>query len=167
MDAAVVNAGALRLNQDLPAEAVFRRRHLEELIQYDDDLLLIDLSGADLTAALRHSASCVGGGPWLQTHGITFAFDPNDRTIDRIQIGGEPIRPSSTYRVALPSFIAGGGDRYTWFANAPRVARHPVSLKAVLLEAMPGPGAPLGAPPVGAIELADLDLPAPEPCPVD
>ena len=49
-DAAIINAGSLRLNHDLPRGTTITRRHVEELMQFPTPLYLVELSGAQLTA---------------------------------------------------------------------------------------------------------------------
>jgi 5'-nucleotidase len=79
------------------------------------------LTGAQLITALQQQVS--GGNAEapkiLQiSEGLTYTLDLSksgaDRVVaDSVRLGGEPIDPSATYRVAMNSFLAGGGDGFT------------------------------------------------------
>lgn len=81
---------------------------------------LVDLTGAQLLTALRQQVS----GPneaspkILQiSEGLTYTLDMTKTGADRIVTGsvklnGEPLDANATYRVALNSFLAGGGDGF-------------------------------------------------------
>ncbi|WP_138960484.1 bifunctional metallophosphatase/5'-nucleotidase [Streptomyces sp. YIM 121038] len=81
---------------------------------------LVDLTGAQLLTALRQQVS----GPneaspkILQiSEGLTYTLDMTKTGADRIVTGsvklnGAPLDASATYRVALNSFLAGGGDGF-------------------------------------------------------
>ncbi len=54
--------------------------------------------------------------------GLTYTLDLTksgaDRVVaDSVRLSGEPIDPAATYRVAMNSFLAGGGDGFTELAK--------------------------------------------------
>jgi 2',3'-cyclic-nucleotide 2'-phosphodiesterase (5'-nucleotidase family) len=77
VDGAFINAGALRLNRDLPAGAEITRRHLEELMQFPTDLRVYKLTHQQLRAALQNAVSQPEAGRWLQVSDqIAFTYRP-------------------------------------------------------------------------------------------
>lgn len=75
-EAAIINAGGLRLNHDLPAGVAITRRHVEELMQFRTPLYLLDVTGAQLRRTVENAISEPGGGRFLQVSGLAFVFDP-------------------------------------------------------------------------------------------
>jgi 2',3'-cyclic-nucleotide 2'-phosphodiesterase (5'-nucleotidase family) len=79
--------------------------------------MLIELSGADLMAALENGVSQVedAAGRFPQISGITFSYDPakpaGSRVTD-VEIGGAPLDPARIYKVATNEYVFGGGDGY-------------------------------------------------------
>jgi 2',3'-cyclic-nucleotide 2'-phosphodiesterase (5'-nucleotidase family) len=162
---AVVNAGALRLNQDLPEGTAFTRRHLEELIQFDGAIHEVELTGEELRRMMELSARCVGSGPWLQFTGLSVEFDPAHRRIAGIEVAGRPLQDSERYPVILPAYLAGGGDGYTFLTGKPTSVTVG-SLKRVLSDALSAlGGAPLRLTSPPGLSTADLPGGAAEACP--
>ncbi|MFE0174356.1 bifunctional metallophosphatase/5'-nucleotidase [Streptomyces sp. NPDC059002] len=87
---------------------------------FSNTVNLVDLTGAQLVTALKQQVS----GPneaspkILQiSDGLTYTLDMTrtgaDRVVaDSIKLNGKAIDPAATYRVALNSFLAGGGDGF-------------------------------------------------------
>ncbi|MFF0791484.1 bifunctional metallophosphatase/5'-nucleotidase [Streptomyces spiralis] len=83
------------------------------------------LTGAQLITVLRQQVS--GGNAAVPkilqiSDGLTYTLDLTksgaDRVVaDSVRLGGEPIDPTATYRVAMNSFLAGGGDGFTELAE--------------------------------------------------
>jgi len=76
-DAAIINAGTLRLNYDLPEDTTITRRHVEELMPFTTPLYLVELSGAQVKRAMENAISRPGTGRWLQVSGLAFVHDPS------------------------------------------------------------------------------------------
>jgi 5'-nucleotidase / UDP-sugar diphosphatase len=80
--------------------------------------VLIELSGADVKAALENGVSQVesGAGRFPQVSGLSFTYDarqPAGSRVVEVKVGGEALDPAATYRVATNDFLASGGDGYT------------------------------------------------------
>jgi 2',3'-cyclic-nucleotide 2'-phosphodiesterase (5'-nucleotidase family) len=114
-DAALINAGGLRASIDrgpVTVESVFKA------MPYENELLVVKLSGAELLAALTRSvrgAREEEDGGFLHVSGIRFAIDgkvPRD-----VVVGGRPIDAAATYEVAITDFMFSGGDGYDLFAG--------------------------------------------------
>lgn len=79
-DGAFINAGGLRLNQDLAKDSEITMRHLEELIQYPTTLRIYKLTHARFRKALENAISEPGAGRWLQvSEQIAFTYRPGDQ----------------------------------------------------------------------------------------
>lgn len=87
-DLAILNGGAIRLNDNIPPGPV-TRYDLEGIFYFPDTLVTFELSGAELLDVLRHGVARVhsGGGQFLQVSSIRFRYHP----------GGTPEHP--TYRI--------------------------------------------------------------------
>jgi 5'-nucleotidase len=92
---------------------------------FSNTVNLKDLTGAQLITLLQQqvSASNEAVPKILQvSDGVTYTLDMTksgaDRVVaDSIRINGQPVDPTATYRVAMNSFLAGGGDGFTELAN--------------------------------------------------
>ncbi|REJ84593.1 MAG: bifunctional metallophosphatase/5'-nucleotidase [Acidobacteria bacterium] len=125
-EVALINAGSLRLNQDIPAGPI-RVRVLEELFAYPNKLVALTVDAATLRAALLRSVeNWTGSGAFLQVSGIAFRFDPQatgDQRVRDITLldRGAPLREGDEVTVVTWDFLHGGGDDYTmWTEIAPR-----------------------------------------------
>lgn len=124
-DVALVNGGALRADAVLPAGAV-TRRDLHAILPYADELVVVQVSGATLRAALENGVSLAREdskpGRFPQVSGMSFTFNParpaGDRVVD-VKVGGKPLAPEATYRLATLSFLASGKDGYEMLKGQP------------------------------------------------
>jgi 5'-nucleotidase / UDP-sugar diphosphatase len=112
---ALINAGAMRASikqGPVTIEDVFRT------VPFGNELVVMELTGAEIEQALRRS---VGGpqdvedGGFLQVSGMT--FEVRGRSVENIRVGPnrQPLQPRTVYTVAIPDFLATGGDNYTVF----------------------------------------------------
>ncbi len=110
-DVALMNRGGLRA--DLPAGAL-TRRHLFELLPFADALVVLELSGSQLEQVLssavegqtRSGIDVAGAELELELTGSGRA------RLRTLRIGGQAVERERRYRVALPEFVATGGDRF-------------------------------------------------------
>ncbi|MEV0529806.1 bifunctional metallophosphatase/5'-nucleotidase [Streptomyces sp. NPDC050439] len=87
---------------------------------FSNTVNLVDLTGAQLITGLKQqvSGSNEASPKILQiSDGLTYTLDMTksgaDRVVtDSIKLGGSAIDPAATYRVAMNSFLAGGGDGF-------------------------------------------------------
>ncbi|MFB7323780.1 bifunctional metallophosphatase/5'-nucleotidase [Streptomyces sp. NPDC056190] len=92
---------------------------------FSNTVNLKDLTGAQLITVLKQqvSGSNAAAPKYLQiSDGLTYTLDLTktgaDRVVtDSIRLNGKPIDPTASYRVAMNSFLAGGGDGFTELAN--------------------------------------------------
>jgi 5'-nucleotidase len=115
---AIINAGSLRLNHDLPAGTVITRRHVEELMQFPTPLYLVELTGDQLARAVANGVSQPGAGRWLQVSGLAFVHDPATRRVARLfarPAGGQaPVdalaNPAQRFRVVVSEYLTIGPE---------------------------------------------------------
>ncbi|HUO87287.1 MAG TPA: bifunctional UDP-sugar hydrolase/5'-nucleotidase [Thermoanaerobaculia bacterium] len=147
---AFLNAGSLRLNQDLPAGSWVSRRHVEEMFPYPGDLELLTIDGATLGEVLERAVSdWTGVGWWLQVSGLAFRHDPATATVRDLTLltadGPRPIRPDERLRVVTGAYLvdpSGDQDGYTMLGPWQRVPDAPaLDLKQLVVAALTEAGA--------------------------
>ena len=121
VDVALLNAGAMRLDDVIPAGPVSSYQ-LESIFLFADETRVVTfpLPGARLREVLEHGVSdaALGRGGFLQVSGVEFGFDPKRRSGSRIvgdlrRPGGAVIAEADTVRVAMVAYPAcQGGDGY-------------------------------------------------------
>ncbi|MGD9738379.1 MAG: bifunctional UDP-sugar hydrolase/5'-nucleotidase [Bauldia sp.] len=125
-EVALVNGGAIRGDRlYLPGSEITRRDVFAEL-PFNNRTLLLEVTGAQLLAALENGFSEIklNTGRFPQLSGMTVEVNafaaPGNRVLS-VMVGGRPLVQSAVYRLATNDFIAGGGDGYTILRNAPRI----------------------------------------------
>lgn len=125
-DIAITNGGGIRGDRQYEPGTVISRRDVLTELPFGNKTVLLELSGADIVAALENGVSAIedGGGRYPHVSGITYSFDVSraagERVLD-VMVGGAPIDTEATYRVATNDFMGRGGDGYTMFAGKPSV----------------------------------------------
>jgi 2',3'-cyclic-nucleotide 2'-phosphodiesterase (5'-nucleotidase family) len=157
-EVAFINSGSLRLNQDLEAGLMIRRRHVEELFAYPTPLRLVKITGGDLQKVVAHGVQeWPGSGRWLQVSGFAFRHKHDDLQTDpakKDQVtdltlltpkGRRPVSESEAIRAVTSDFLLGGGDGYEMLKKAQREGdcavevsdnRKSNDLKAIVLQAL-------------------------------
>jgi 5'-nucleotidase len=119
-DVALVNGGAIRINDDVPAGGPVRRYDLEGIFYFDNALVAFELTGAELRDVLRASLAKAGRGDggFLQVSGVRVG---PDRVEVRARDGAafEPLDPARRYVVATLDYLHENGARegYPIFAK--------------------------------------------------
>ena len=112
------NGGGIRGNRTYDAGTTLTRKDVLTELPFGNVTLLIELSGADLLAALENGVSQVEDvkGRFPQVSGMSFAFDPKapkgSRVIE-VEVGGKPLDKTRLYRIATNDYVYGGGDGYS------------------------------------------------------
>ncbi len=114
---ALINGGSLRASIDagpITLEDVFKT------MPYANEIVAVELTGAELLQALARSVMGTRedeDGGFLHVSGIRFKV--RGKAIQEVEIGKnkEPLEPDHIYRVAIPDFLASGGDGYTMFVG--------------------------------------------------
>jgi 2',3'-cyclic-nucleotide 2'-phosphodiesterase (5'-nucleotidase family) len=142
---AIINAGSLRLNQNIPQGPILRR-DLEELIQYDNKLRLIEVNGTTLRDIARNAIDgWPGNGRWLQVSGLLFHVDPRNPFGSRLELrdqngSSREIKPDEKVRIVVTDFMLdekGNQDGYKMLRATQVVAESPdKKLMDILREAL-------------------------------
>lgn len=122
-DVALMNGGGIRGNRTYAAGTEITRRDIMVELPFGNLVVLLEMSGADLLAALETGVGAVenGAGRFPQVSGLTFRFDadrPPGRRVQEVLVGGQPLDLARRYRVVTNNYLAGGGDTYEVFADA-------------------------------------------------
>jgi 2',3'-cyclic-nucleotide 2'-phosphodiesterase (5'-nucleotidase family) len=104
VDIAITNKGSLR--RSLPAGNI-TQGEIIMMQPFDNRIVVEDLSGADLAAALDVMAGRNGDGV---SQGVDVVYDAATKKCTSITINGEPLDANRTYRVATIDYLANGGD---------------------------------------------------------
>jgi 5'-nucleotidase len=120
-DVALLNAGAMRLDDVIPAGPVTNYQ-LESIFLFADETRVVTfpLTGSRLSEVLEHGVSdaSLGKGGFLQVSGVEFTYDRSRPSDDRLvgdlrRPGGEALAPGDTVEVAMAAYPAcDGGDGY-------------------------------------------------------
>ena len=117
-DVALINGGGIRGNRLYEAGTTLKRRDILQELPFSNVGVLLELSGADLLAALENGVSQVENkaGRFPQLSGIRLTYNPGkpagSRVLD-VQVGAKALDRTATYRVATNDFLLKGGDGYS------------------------------------------------------
>lgn len=134
-DLAVTNGGGIRASintGDITVGEIFTA------LPFDNTLVVIEVTGAQLKAALENSVSKAPeqNGAFLQVAGIKFSYDPKkpagQRVLD-VTVQGQALDLNKKYRVATNDFTAAGGDGYTSFKEGKVVYQSGLYLRDVMV----------------------------------
>ena len=96
---------------------------LYDVLPFDNQLIAMDLTGAQPLRILEHSVTDRAGS--LQVSGLSFRFDfsqPAGQRVREVTIGEEPLDPVQAYRVVTIDFLAYGGDGFKTFLDGTNLA---------------------------------------------
>ncbi len=116
-DVALVNGGGIRGDRQYDAGHQLTRRDILVELPFGNITALIELKGSDLKASLENAVSRVAElqGRFVSVSGMTFSYDPKAEPGKRVleaTVGGKPLDPAATYKVAANDYIVGGGDGF-------------------------------------------------------
>jgi 5'-nucleotidase len=85
---------------------------VHEMLPFANTLILVELSGSQLEEVVQRNADAevTGDHGILQVSGLSYVFhatgDETGATVVEISVGGEPLDPARSYRVAMPDYVA-------------------------------------------------------------
>lgn len=125
-DVAVMNGGGIRAGKIYPAGSMITRRDVLAEMPFGNRVVVIEISGKDLRAALENALSRLpdAAGRFPQVSGMSIEADikrPPGGRITAVKIGGEPLDESAAYTLATNDFLARGSDGFGAFAAAKRI----------------------------------------------
>ena len=112
-DMAFQNAGGIG-KEVLESEKI-NRRSFDEIIKYDNSVVLINMMGAEVKKILKYSMNSMGYGGFLQVGGIRFTYSKSSQQISDIKVKDKDLDDTKIYKVAINSWLAAGGDGYEIF----------------------------------------------------
>jgi 5'-nucleotidase len=117
------------------------RRAVFEVLPFDNDVVTLELTGAELEALVRRSieGSARSGLDYSGLVAFVQLWDENGKVrlrLARIEVGGKPLDPARMYRVTTNSFLAGGGDGFDELAHGRARSEDPILLRELAVEAL-------------------------------
>jgi 2',3'-cyclic-nucleotide 2'-phosphodiesterase/3'-nucleotidase len=125
-------------------------RQVASLYIYENTLYTIELSGADLLAAMEHSASLFTAWPLKEgerirlpgysadtSEGLDYEIDltqPAGSRVKNVLYKGQPVNPRARFRVAVNNYRYAGGGLYTMFKDKPILYSSPQEVRELLIE---------------------------------
>lgn len=121
-DVALTNGGGIRADRTYDAGAMLTRRDIFSELPFGNTTVLVTIAGEDLLLALEHGYARLPepSGAFPQISGMSVEIDPSEAPGARVQsvmVGGVPLDPAATYRLATNDFLLRGGDGYGMLAS--------------------------------------------------
>lgn len=124
-DVALLNGGSIRADA-LISPGELTKRDVLSILPFPNPVVKIEVSGAQLRAALEHgvsrSAEDKEPGRFPQVSGLSFTFDttlPPGSRVTKVMVNGKALDDRKTYTLATSTFVAvDGGDGYSMFRGA-------------------------------------------------
>ena len=110
---AVQNYGGLRASEI--GTGPLTVAELYELMPFDNQLVLMELDGAALQQFI---VFMLHDGGWPVSDGLSVRQRGEEQTI---LVQGQPIDPGTTYYVAMPEYVANGGDDAAMLVGRPQI----------------------------------------------
>jgi 2',3'-cyclic-nucleotide 2'-phosphodiesterase (5'-nucleotidase family) len=134
-EVALINGGGIRTGI---AQGKIEVKDIYAVLPFDNYLVAIRLTGAQLKAALEHGVARLEepSGSFLQVSGLTFTYSrsaPAGSRVKDVTVGGGPLEPQKEYVVATNDFLVAGGDGYTVFGEALKSAGDYANLGGTLI----------------------------------
>ena len=119
-EVALINGGGIRTGI---ARGKIEVKDIYAVLPFDNYLVAIRLTGAQLQAALEHGVARLEepSGRFPQVSGLTFTYSrraPAGSRVKEVTVGGVPLDPQKEYVVATNDYLVAGGDGYTAFGEA-------------------------------------------------
>ncbi len=120
-----MNQGGIRVSEIGSGPLIVSE--IYELMPFDNELVLIELTGKQLTEFVSHIAN---SGGWPVSDGLSVKQSSKGLNI---RINGKAVSPHATYSVALPDYVAGGGSGSSMLKGLPRT-KSGIKIRDLLIE---------------------------------
>ena len=119
-EVALINGGTIRTS--IP-QGKITLKDMYALLPFDNYLVGLSLTGAQLKAALEHGVARLDepAGSFPQVSGLSFTYSrsaPAYARVKDVTVGGRLLDPRREYVVATNDYLVAGGDGYTVFGEA-------------------------------------------------
>ncbi|PWB89200.1 bifunctional metallophosphatase/5'-nucleotidase [Methylocystis sp. MitZ-2018] len=121
-DVAIINGGGIRGNRSYAPGTTLTRKDIAKELPFNNQLVTLALTGADLRAALENAVWLIGkdAGRFAQISGARIVVRreavPGSRLVS-IEVGGKPLDDTKLYKLATIDFLARGKDGYVALAR--------------------------------------------------
>lgn len=107
----IVNSGGLR---DSIYPGIVTIETVLMVLPFAGEVVTAELTGEELAKYLEFVVTSLtpGSGSFPQISGAEIVIDKNTRKLKSLKIEGKDFDPAQKYLIALPEFIAAGGDKY-------------------------------------------------------
>ena len=143
-DFALTNGGNIRTN--LP-EGNVTRENILTVLPFENYVYVVTLKGSDVIKLFDFIGTIPqGAGAFAQvSKEARFTLNYNTGKVENLTIGGKPIDPARTYKIATNDYLAKGGDGYEVFKSATEIFNTSMLLSDVVInyvQKLPQPIAP-------------------------
>lgn len=110
-DIGIMNAGGMR-DSIYPGKVSIET--LMTVLPFNGEIVTAEMTGKELTNYLEYVITKLnpGSGSFAHISGVEAVLTEKTQTISDLKVNGAPIDNSKKYLIALPEFIAAGGDKY-------------------------------------------------------
>lgn len=110
-DLAVVNSGGIR-DSIYPGKVSVETVLM--VLPFGGEVVTAEMTGQDLSKYLEHIVTKLtpGSGSYPQLVGVEIVIDKATNTLKSLALNGKAVEANKKYLVAMPEFIAKGGDNY-------------------------------------------------------
>ena len=116
-DLGISNSGGIR--DSIPAGEITYESVLM-VLPFSNDIVTVQMTGGELKQYLSGvlDQGTVGSGAFPQFAGLTAHYSRKSKTFSKLVIANKPLNPKQQYLIALPAFLATGGDKYPILSKA-------------------------------------------------
>ncbi|MEL7162689.1 MAG: 5'-nucleotidase, partial [Bacteroidota bacterium] len=111
------NQGGVRVNEIGAGPLIVSE--IYELMPFDNELVLLELTGKEVTEFVSHIAN---SGGWPVSAELSVRQEESGKLV--IRISGQPVSPTATYFVALPDYVANGGSNSSMLRAKEQITVH-------------------------------------------
>jgi 2',3'-cyclic-nucleotide 2'-phosphodiesterase (5'-nucleotidase family) len=127
---AITNAGGLRSNL---RPGLLKVADIYELMPFENELVVIELNGAEVIQVVKESIVRRGGEPCSGVKAVVQGT-PEAATLTITWADGTPIDPAATVKVATSDYLYGGGDSIPTLKKGRKPFTTGLTLRQILLD---------------------------------
>lgn len=110
------NYGGLRVNSIAKGELTVRE--IYELMPFENEVLIVEAKGSEVRTFFKKIAESRG---WPVSRQVKLHITKEGK-IDSLMINGEPVIENQIYYLAIPDYVANGGDGNDFLVKLPRTS---------------------------------------------